>query len=954
MKAKTGDERNCIGIVYHNAQSLNSKIEEIRLMASERNPKLMAFVETWLDKSHLNKEFEINSYILLRRDRKAEANRGGVCLYVNRSFKAKVLELNSHAGHCYCENLWVEISCSVGRRFVIGVIYRSPSGSLANFCQHMQMDLSQVVDRGMPIIIVGDFNVDLLRMDSNSEFYRNCMESFFLEQVVNSETRVTATSRSIIDHIWTDDINKIRNIELHAGFSDHKICYVDMLIRYKEVKPREFNSRSYKNFSAENYIDELKNQNWENVLSRSGVDECWEAFQTDLRRIIDIHAPIKSFSKLKGNQPWMTRNLLELIHMKNATKEIAEYLGTSEWCALFKQRKSVVDKETLKAKKDYWARKIEEHVDNPIKLWKTMKDLAPSCFADKPEISLDANKAEEFNQFFTGIADSKRAEIDSVDPCEATAYLESFGGEDALKLDLVEINEECTRNTIGKLPIGKAAGVDGIPAKALKIGIDVLIRPITALINMIIRSATFPQCLKVSVVTPIHKKGDPEDPNNNRPISVLPILSKVVERIIKQQLMAHIELNKLLVDVQHGFRPYHSTSTCLLTLQDDIYRNLEEGKMTGIVCLDLTKAFDMMDHGVLAAKLRSFFGEGNATKILINYLEGRQQQVKIGNTLSESRDITYGVPQGSILGPLLFLIFINDLPRNIQRCKTLLFADDTTLYAGSRHPCNIQAALNSDLETVKKWFDKNMLILNVSKTNFIMIKPKHMTDDHNAVIMVGGRRIEEVGVARVLGVKMDNGLTYESHLRELISNVKYRYRAFSRIARFLNEDTKLLLYNSVIACRLNYCDVVWNTGNKYMKDRLQTIQNRAARIILNSGPLENAEGLMDQLGWLNLQEKRLLHGLVLIHKLLHGKGPKTLTTEANNLMVSRDRVTRALINNNLEITYSRTNYGKKVFLNSLCKQWNRIPKLIRDVENSQSFKEKLYQHMLLNRDCLRI
>ena len=925
-------------------------------MADKTKPGIMAFVETWLDASHGDGEVKIAGYSLWRRDRKREVNRGGVCAYVGDALRAREVTLQSGLGECSCENLWLEISCGVSKRLILGVIYRSPGGSLTHFCEHISAELSQLVDRGLPVMMVGDFNVDLLREDSACRMYRDCMESFFLEQIINGETRIAPTSRTLIDHIWVDDVQRVNDTKLQIGLSDHKICYVTMTLHYRDRKSGEFSGRSFRDFRAVDFIGDLSRTNWDDVLSivlaEGDVDGCWERFTGRLCDVIDAHAPVKTFTRKEKNQPWMTNRIMELRRIRDGTKEIVEYGGGSEWRALLKRRKNEVDKEILAAKKNYCAGKINANIDNPTKLWKTIKDLAPSCFSGSAKVTLDGSRADEFNEFFTGVAERKRSEITTVEPEQESVYLESFRVTDAPTLDLLEITEEQTINTISKIPVSKATGMDGIPARILKLAVDVLSGPITKLINMVITQAIFPRCLKVAVVTPIHKKGNAEDPDNNRPISVLPILSKVVERIIKHQLVRHMTETNFLAKSQHGFRSSHSTSTCLLTLQDDLHRNLENKRMTGIVCLDLTKAFDMMDHKILAVKLQKCFGLGTATSLLLNYLRDRIQHVRLGNTLSAGKEVKYGVPQGAILGPLLFLVFINDLPDSVSKCNTLLFADDTTLYVGSRHACNIQSALNADLVAVKKWFDMNKLILNVSKTNFMMVRSRNHPEDSNVVIFVGNRRVKEVNEMKILGLKMDINLTYERHVRELSTNVKYRYRAYARIFKYLDHDTRIILYNSTIASRLNYCDVIWDSGNKNVQQRLQTIQNRVARRITNSGPMEYSAGLLRSLGWLDLRRKRALHSLVLMHKLLQGNGPEGLTQDLQG-RVNKGTRTRGESKNNLIMILNRTNYGKKIFFNKWTATWNRIPSSIRETTNSQNFKEKLHQYLISHHDFLQ-
>ena len=339
----------------------------------------------------------------------------------------------------------------------------------------------------------------------------------------------------------------------------------------------------------------------------------------------------------------------------------------------------------------------------------------------------------------------------------------------------------------------------------------------------------------------------------------------------------YLNENNLMTDAQHGFRCNHSTSTGLLQITEQVRKELDNGNAVGMVAIDLSKAFDTIDHNILIKKLKSLnFGQG-AVSFFSNYLSERTFMVRVKNDTSKIHNIKVGVPQGSILGPLLFTLYVNDMPRIVGESNIVLYADDTTLYTGSKYSGNIQVNLSRDIAELQKWFKSNKLKLNEDKTEFMIIsnnRIRHRFD--NIKIRVGDKLMNAKDELKILGVTIANDLSWDSHTTRLIGSLRHRFRAFSRSCKWLTVDTRKLLYNSAIASRLNYGDIVWDNCKQDSVNKLQTIQNRCVRRIMDSTPGASATPLINELGWLTLREKRKLHKCVMFHGLMQGKGPRAL------------------------------------------------------------------------------
>ena len=324
--------------------------------------------------------------------------------------------------------------------------------------------------------------------------------------------------------------------------------------------------------------------------------------------------------------------------------------------------------------------------------------------------------------------------------------------------------------------------------------------------------------------------------------------------------------------------------------------------------------------------------------------------MKLNGSISSERAIKSGVPQGSILGPLLFIMFMNDFPDSIKESKCIIYADDTTLYVASRIPSNIEFALNSDLVNASSWYSRNRLKLNIAKTQFMVIHPTRMRDEFaNMNVFIQGQHVKRETAIKILGINISEDLKWNKHVKSMLQSLRYQYRAFSRSVKHFDRDTRILVYNSTIASRMNYGDSVWSQCNVKEKRLLQSVQNMAVRRIANAGPLDSARPIIATLGLLPLEEKRLLRSLVLFYKLANSEGPRTLTTTLDNNFSypNQNRLqTRNREDGKYFIPRFNTNYVKKSFFVQMIKEWNRLPQEIRHAENSTIFKNRLYKRML--------
>ena len=456
--------------------------------------------------------------------------------------------------------------------------------------------------------------------------------------------------------------------------------------------------------------------------------------------------------------------------------------------------------------------------------------------------------AEMFNDYFTSIAN----ELKMLMPQQEfdISKLKSFvplRKPDAVNFCIPPIVESFILQNLHSMKCSKAAGFDKISVRMLKIAAPVIVPSLAKLMNISISSTVFPQRWKTAKVTPIYKSGDRTDTSNYRPISVLPALSKILERHVHVNLYNYFIQNKLLYSQQSGFRKYHNTETALIRIVDQLLRNLDENHVSGLLLIDYRKAFDIVDHEILMLKLGAYGLSASASRWFASYLERRRQGVSIDGKVSNWLEVPHGVPQGSILGPLLFIIYINDLPLHVltDDVDLDLYADDTTIMtAAPIHSIqtDLENTLNRTWQDVETWANTNKLPLNQSKTKTLLITGKRLAkkisseDTKLSVVTNEGITLEQVETAKLLGLELDSELSFSSHVDKLCRKLAQRIGVLNKIKSCLPVKQRILYYNALIRSLMSYVSVVWHTCSKQDLGKVFLLQKRAGRVILDAKP----------------------------------------------------------------------------------------------------------------------
>ena len=549
--------------------------------------------------------------------------------------------------------------------------------------------------------------------------------------------------------------------------------------------------------------------------------------------------------------------------------------------------------------------------------------------------------AKGFNDYFANIGPNLAAEIDTTE-CHFKDYLKKAESE-FTAFKPVTTNHACLFFVIST-SWQQTTGLDKISSKVVKIAAPVISDSLTYIFNQSIILCTFPNEWKVARIIPLFKNGKRNLAGNYRPISVLPAISKVMERILYNQLYEYLSLNNLLSEHQFGFQKFHSTASALLDCTNDWYLNMDRKLFNLVVFIDLKKAFDTVNHDILLEKLLLFGITGSAFQLLKSYLSNRTQKCEINGSTSKENIVKCGVPQGSILGPLFFLLYINDLPSCLNETRPRMFADDTNITASGNCMNDIKSGVNSDLERLRKWLMANKLSLNVAKTEFQLIGTKYMLKKisyYQPVVTILNKPTKQVFQCKTLGVTVDENISWKSNTES--SKISSGIYALKQIKTFVDIKTLISVYNALIQSYFSYCCEVWDVFGETQSKRLQKLQNRAARVIASVPNDVDQQTVLDLLGWKTLKKQRLKTKAKTMFKILHNMGPNCL----KDLFIFKNETLNHNLRDSstaLRLPKPRSNSLKKSFMYDGAFIWNSLPEIIRESKTLSIFERKIATH----------
>ena len=561
---------------------------------------------------------------------------------------------------------------------------------------------------------------------------------------------------------------------------------------------------------------------------------------------------------------------------------------------------------------------------------------------DKTEPNLmNQDTANTFNKFFATVGTKIQEKLNIKTPeTQATSVTGNFTFKSETEENIVKL--------IDRLKCNVAVGCDNINVRLVKDSKHTIAKLLKQLVNISFKTSTFPDSMKKAIVRAIHKKGETEQPGNYRPLSILPIISKIFERSAVNQLVQYLEENKLLNNVQHAYRRGHSTVTCLTEIVNFIYQENDKGNIVGIASLDLSKAFDSINHGLLLQKLEKLGLGEKSLSWCQSYLTNRKQQTKFADFISTVETVTSGVPQGSILGPILFICFVNDLPEIFKNCKIMSYADDTQILVSAKSTDKIKTKIETLIKQAQQWYTKNSLLNNASKTEIITISQRKIDAVFEVNITENGKPVKLTPKTsiKVLGVHIDKDLNWNKQVNEVNKKARYATRNLQRTFHLLPFKSRLILYNSLVASHFNYADTVWGGLSVRNKNKLQRTQNTVIKSMLGMKMRDSSDEALTKANLLSLDDKRKIHDAVYVHKAIAGNLPDEVTEQyKNHQSLMNHRSADKLILNIPQHKYEK--YKCSPLYRTIA-AWNSSPVEIRKSE-TDTYKKNLQANLLKTR-----
>ena len=926
-----------LSFVHYNVQSILTKLEILNTELLDFD--ILAFSETWLSSAVKDEDLLLQLFNSPERKDRVGDRYGGVIVYIKEGIhykRRKDLEVRG------VECIWVEI-INKHKHILFGLFYRPPNTDSILY-SNIEDSLHLAVDTGISdIIVTGDFNFNLFNHQLSKKIESFCNQ-FAFHQCINQATHFTQTSSSLLDIVLITNkhnlvISGVGDPFLNQDLRYH--CPVFGILKFSKPKITSY-TRHIWTYNQGNYNllrEKAANTDW-NSLQDNNINIHAENITNYILTIAKECIPNKTIRVRPSEPPWITSNIKQNIRRrKRAYKKAKRTNSIIHWNKFRKQRNKVTSL-IHKAKQSYFdslSSKLKSNTLSPKDWWKTLKRfISPNTSSTIPPLETnrciytdEQEKANALNNYFTSqtYLNDHNAVLPDLTPTTTYSTL------DHIILTPLEV-ESILKNLV----IGKASGPNGLSNRILKELSREISNPLCTLFNESLDKSQVPNSYKVANVSSIYKKDDPSLASNYRPISLLNSEDKVFERLIFKHLYNHLKDNNLLTPLQSGFIPGDSTVNQLAFLYNTFCKALDSGKEVRVVFLDISKAFDRVWHAGLIHKLKAAGVSGKMLLWFQNYLSDRKQRVILPGAVSDWTDIKAGVPQGSILGPLLFLLYINDIVNDINS-SIRLFADDTSLFIIVDNPVTSAEQLNFDLRKVLLWADTWLVSFNVTKTEALLISRKINRPIHPPIYM-NNQQITEINSHKHLGIYFSNDCSWHDHINYTVEKAWGRINVMRKLKFKLDRKALETIFIAFIRPLLEYGDIIWDNCTQYEKQELEKVQIEAARIATGTTKLVSLNSLYTEIGWQTLQQRRTNHKLTLFYKMKNNLSPTYLSSLVPQSVnsISRYNLRNA---DDLQSIASRTNLYYMSFLPSVVRDWNNLPEQAKQLDSVNSFKSYL-------------
>ena len=982
-KYKNGN-RNMKGIknLHLNIRSLGRKISEVKNIIKEHSPHIFGLSECELKKVqgyYDERKLKIPGYDLLFPQSWAKHGKARVVVYVKKTLEYQQLhDLEDET----IQSVWIKGGFRKSKKIFFCHGYREHTSTLGNSIRAQSDYLGGFLSQWEEATLHGnpsepnethiccDMNLDTLggrwlqpayHLFSLSKLVQSACDLSNFSQLVNQPTRSQynsvkkTTDISCIDHIYTNRKFRCSNVVVSPfGDSDHDLISYVRVSKDPPAPARTIRKRSYKNFKQDQFLADLGNVDWSDVFRCEDVDMANEIFTRKFQFVLNGHAPWIIFQVRKCFKPWLTEETKRLMDKRDQMKDEAVELAKAgndrasvAWAEFKKVRNEVTNRkkyEEINFKKE----KVSASLDSSANTWECAKTFMEWDKSGGPPQQLNNNGrlvtsageiATIMNEFFIEKVRLIRDGIRNV-PNNFHKCIEIMRGKNC-RLNLNHVTVKKVNKLLKGLKDSKSTSIDEIDNFCVKVAADIIDKPLHHIITLSVLQQKFPTNWKYSKVIPLHKKECKLNKKNYRPVSILSPFSKILEKIAYEQLYDHFTNKKIFHPNLHGYRQNRSTQTALLQMYDRWARAAGSSKVSGVVLLDLSAAFDLVDPAILIQKLRIYGVEEDFLCWISSYLTNRYQAVWMDHILSEFLHSEIGVPQGSNLGPLLFLIYFNDLPYTLEG-EIDSYADDTTMTMAGDSVEEIGRKLTEDCRRVSEWMTQNKLKLNPDKTHILTVgtEQKLRTLANPVEVTMDGYLLEEDPAKSefLLGCHIESGLKWTKHVGYLVSKLRKRLVALAHIRNIAPYPVRKMIAIGIFNSVLTYClPLFGDCGVNNLKE-IQILQNKAAQIVSHSPPRAARVQMFTKLDWLTVNQLVAYHTLISVFKIRNSREPEYLSK-----FLSNDSRYGKIMFEKIQLKVATRSF---VFRGS--ESWNLLPIAVKNCQKIGEFKPKLRKWVKAN------
>ena len=762
--------------------------------------------------------------------------------------------------------------------------------------------------------------------------------------MVKSPTRITPSSSTCIDLLFSSipEAHVVTDV-IPLFISDNYMVFTVLNFKVIKQPPKIVKLRNYANFDSQAFYRDIQHSDRLNsIFIINDTNFAWSIFYNEFMKILNKHAPLRVHRVRARLNPWFSKKILTLMYKRDFLHNKALKSKCHHDWENYKEARNVVTDQIRLAKRSFIQDEIQKQSCTSKGIWNSLKYILPNKTVRSSTHCSSELNSEDFNSFFTAVGHKLTSHFnkDTLPDISAPSVFND-------RFKFSSINPLFIFKGLKALPETNSVDILGFDNKSLKLSANCIYQHLAHIFMLSLTNGIVPRDWKRACVTPIYKgHGSKDNPSNFRPISITTTISKLLEAAVKEQLMEYVKNASLITNNQSAYLRGRSTQTALHTITNDLASGINDNLVNVLCSLDMAKGFDTVSHKILLHKLEHYGFSTISIKWFESYLTNRSQVVKYNGIVSSESPVSIGVKQGSVLGPILFLIYVNDFPSIFDDCHCEMFADDTTLVCRAKSLERAKYILQNNLSLAEEWLFNNQLVVNAKKSSVMAISNK-VIGKHDLIVTLNNTTVPVLNEIKLLGLYIDEKMDFKFHIENMCKKISQKVGFSRRISGLLTSDQLCHVYQGIVQPHFDYIITIWGSGFNTYICKLQHLQNRCARIVSKNFNFNiPSMDIVNSLGWMTISKRYKYFIGILMFKCYHSVLSPNLSGSFTLVHELHSHNTRNAISNNFVLPAPRTNGFKRCLLYIGPKIWNNIPTSIKECDSILSFKNMYKRHLL--------